>query len=36
LTVDGRPFNPALIPAFADGQTHRVEVILGQEMPDRQ
>jgi cellobiose phosphorylase len=29
LIVDGRSITPALIPAFADGQTHSVEVTLG-------
>ncbi|MBL8092908.1 MAG: glycosyl transferase family 36, partial [Anaerolineales bacterium] len=29
LTVDGRALSGQLIPIFADGQTHRVEVLLG-------
>ncbi len=29
LTVDGKILNGQVIPAFADGQTHRVEVVLG-------
>lgn len=28
-TVDGRPLDEPVIPAFADGQTHTVEIILG-------
>ncbi len=29
VTVDGQPIDGSLLPVFADGQTHRVEVILG-------
>jgi cellobiose phosphorylase len=29
VTVDGRPLPSAVIPVFADGQSHSVEVILG-------
>jgi cellobiose phosphorylase len=29
ITVDGRRLPSAVIPAFADGQTHTVEVVLG-------
>ncbi len=30
LTVDGSPVAGAVIPAYADGQTHAVEVVLGE------
>lgn len=29
VTVDGQPIDGSLLPVFADGQTHRVEVTLG-------
>ncbi|GIK55481.1 MAG: glycosyl transferase family 36 [Chloroflexi bacterium] len=29
VTIDGRPAASNVIPAFADGQTHRVEIVLG-------
>lgn len=29
ITIDGRAFEDHLLPAYQDGQTHRVEIILG-------
>jgi len=29
ITIDGRPLEGNLIPAFGDGQKHRVEVVMG-------
>jgi cellobiose phosphorylase len=34
MTVDGKPFEGALIPAFNDGQTHKVEIMLGKANPN--
>lgn len=29
VTVDGQPYNSNLLPIFADGNTHRVQIIMG-------
>lgn len=31
MTVDGKPHEGHLIPAFQDGQTHLIEIVMGQE-----